>query len=154
MPGKQIGPRLRSVHDVGSMVAPIYRPEALYGACAARRVGIRRNDRPPGAHGRCAARVAHESGWRIVNSRRCRSCASPAMARHNEIPGSPPRAPDCVDVGSRDRAARRSVRACITSFRTTETDIHWVVSEMNRLAINDAQSSLSNRAAAPVELNG
>ena len=25
------------------------------------------------------------------------------------------------------------VRACITSFRTTERDIHWVVSEMNRL---------------------
>jgi glutamate/tyrosine decarboxylase-like PLP-dependent enzyme len=27
-----------------------------------------------------------------------------------------------------------AVRACITSFRTTETDIHWVVGEMNRLA--------------------
>jgi glutamate/tyrosine decarboxylase-like PLP-dependent enzyme len=26
------------------------------------------------------------------------------------------------------------VRACITSFRTTESDIHWVVNEMNRLA--------------------
>jgi glutamate/tyrosine decarboxylase-like PLP-dependent enzyme len=26
------------------------------------------------------------------------------------------------------------VRACITSYRTTEQDIHWVVSEMNRLA--------------------
>jgi aromatic-L-amino-acid decarboxylase len=25
------------------------------------------------------------------------------------------------------------VRACVTSFRTTERDIHWVVSEMNRL---------------------
>jgi hypothetical protein len=25
------------------------------------------------------------------------------------------------------------VRACITSFRTTGTDIHWVVNEMNRL---------------------
>jgi glutamate/tyrosine decarboxylase-like PLP-dependent enzyme len=28
------------------------------------------------------------------------------------------------------------VRACITSFRTTEKDIHWVVNEMNRLAEN------------------
>ncbi len=27
-----------------------------------------------------------------------------------------------------------AVRACITSFRTTERDIHWVVNEMNRLA--------------------
>jgi len=26
-----------------------------------------------------------------------------------------------------------AVRACITSFRTTEADIHWVVEEMNRL---------------------
>jgi hypothetical protein len=26
------------------------------------------------------------------------------------------------------------VRACITSFRTTEKDIEWVVSEMNKLA--------------------
>jgi aromatic-L-amino-acid decarboxylase len=25
------------------------------------------------------------------------------------------------------------LRACITSFRTTEADIHWVVNEMNRL---------------------
>jgi glutamate/tyrosine decarboxylase-like PLP-dependent enzyme len=32
------------------------------------------------------------------------------------------------------------VRACITSFRTTERDIHWVVSEMNRLvAITDEE---------------
>jgi aromatic-L-amino-acid decarboxylase len=32
------------------------------------------------------------------------------------------------------------VRACITSFRTTERDIHWVVSEMNRLvAVTDEE---------------
>jgi glutamate/tyrosine decarboxylase-like PLP-dependent enzyme len=32
------------------------------------------------------------------------------------------------------------VRACITSFRTTERDIHWVVGEMNRLvAITDEE---------------
>ena len=30
------------------------------------------------------------------------------------------------------------VRACITSFRTTEADIHWVVGEMNRLVTEDA----------------
>ena len=29
------------------------------------------------------------------------------------------------------------VRACITSFRTTEADIHWVVGEMNRLVTQD-----------------
>jgi hypothetical protein len=26
------------------------------------------------------------------------------------------------------------IRACITSFKTTERDIEWVVGEMNRLA--------------------
>lgn len=30
------------------------------------------------------------------------------------------------------------LRACITSFRTTEADIHWVVDEMNRLFHQDA----------------
>jgi glutamate/tyrosine decarboxylase-like PLP-dependent enzyme len=30
------------------------------------------------------------------------------------------------------------VRACITSFRTTQADIHWVVGEMNRLVAEDA----------------
>jgi aromatic-L-amino-acid decarboxylase len=30
------------------------------------------------------------------------------------------------------------VRACITSFRTSESDIRWVVSEMNRLICHDA----------------
>ena len=35
------------------------------------------------------------------------------------------------------------VRACITSFRTTESDIHWVVEEMNHLVPGDAIHSLS-----------
>jgi len=32
-----------------------------------------------------------------------------------------------------------AVRACITSFRTTEKDIEWVVSEMNKL-VSDVPS--------------
>ena len=35
------------------------------------------------------------------------------------------------------------VRACITSFRTTESDIHQVVEEMNRLVTLDAVHNLS-----------
>ena len=35
------------------------------------------------------------------------------------------------------------VRACITSFRTTEEDIKWVVSEMNRLVAPAASTSLA-----------
>ena len=29
------------------------------------------------------------------------------------------------------------VRACVTSFRTTESDIEWVVREMSRLALHE-----------------
>jgi hypothetical protein len=34
------------------------------------------------------------------------------------------------------------VRACITSFNTTEEDIHWVVGEMNRLAATEIATSI------------
>ncbi len=45
------------------------------------------------------------------------------------------------------------LRACITSFRTTEADIHWVVGEMNRLIDQDAsQTSLEQEAVAPAQL--
>jgi glutamate/tyrosine decarboxylase-like PLP-dependent enzyme len=44
------------------------------------------------------------------------------------------------------------LRACITSFRTTEVDIQWVVSEMNRLIHQDAgQSSLNQKTVAPAQ---
>jgi glutamate/tyrosine decarboxylase-like PLP-dependent enzyme len=31
------------------------------------------------------------------------------------------------------------VRACVTSFRTSESDIEWVVSEMSRLALHESE---------------
>jgi aromatic-L-amino-acid decarboxylase len=40
------------------------------------------------------------------------------------------------------------VRACITSFKTTEADIHWVVGEMNRLIEQDARQTGSEQEAA------
>jgi aromatic-L-amino-acid decarboxylase len=44
------------------------------------------------------------------------------------------------------------LRACITSFRTTEADIHWVVGEMNRLIDQDtSQTSLKKEAVAPAQ---
>jgi aromatic-L-amino-acid decarboxylase len=39
------------------------------------------------------------------------------------------------------------VRACITSFRTTEADIHSVVEEMNRIFHQDADQSVLNQTA-------
>lgn len=40
------------------------------------------------------------------------------------------------------------IRACITSFRTTESDIEHVVSEMNRLACDSDLATASNRVSA------
>lgn len=40
------------------------------------------------------------------------------------------------------------MRACITSFRTAEADIHWVVNEMNRLFFEITEQALSNQTAA------
>lgn len=34
---------------------------------------------------------------------------------------------------------QRVVRACITSFKTSEKDIHWIVDEMNRLVGQNAE---------------
>jgi hypothetical protein len=39
------------------------------------------------------------------------------------------------------------LRACITSFRTTEADIHSVVEEMNRIFYQDADPSMLNQTA-------
>ena len=44
------------------------------------------------------------------------------------------------------------VRACITSYRTTEADIHWVVGEMNRLIGQDAsQTNFTQEAVLPAQ---
>jgi glutamate/tyrosine decarboxylase-like PLP-dependent enzyme len=44
------------------------------------------------------------------------------------------------------------LRACITSFRTTEADIRWVVGEMNRLIDEDVGRYISTQeAAAPAQ---
>jgi glutamate/tyrosine decarboxylase-like PLP-dependent enzyme len=43
------------------------------------------------------------------------------------------------------------VRACITSFKTTEQDIEWVVSEMNRLVSHLPAEEPRDRADAHVE---
>ena len=86
------------------------------------------------------------SGWRIVNStplplvcftrdgldirRSCwRRCASARLrgCRRRSIGGVP------------------VMRACITSFRTTEKDIEWVVGEMNGLVASKTPNQLAER---------
>jgi len=41
-------------------------------------------------------------------------------------------------------AGTPAVRACVTSFRTNEADIHWVVGEMNRLVSQDPVNLLTS----------
>jgi len=44
------------------------------------------------------------------------------------------------------------LRACITSFKTTETDIHWVVGEMNRLICQGAgQTNTRRESVSPAQ---
>jgi glutamate/tyrosine decarboxylase-like PLP-dependent enzyme len=46
-----------------------------------------------------------------------------------------------------------AVRACITSFRTTENDIRWVVKEMNRLVSHDTPGPAAASATAHGQVN-
>jgi glutamate/tyrosine decarboxylase-like PLP-dependent enzyme len=44
------------------------------------------------------------------------------------------------------------LRACISNFRTTEADIHWIVGEMNRLIDRDpSQASVRQEAVVPAQ---
>jgi glutamate/tyrosine decarboxylase-like PLP-dependent enzyme len=78
------------------------------------------------------------SGWRIVNST---PLPLVCFTREGVVPAT-----FLADLHKHQIAwmseARLGgipvVRACITSFRTTETDVHWVVDEMNRLVDQEA----------------
>jgi glutamate/tyrosine decarboxylase-like PLP-dependent enzyme len=90
----------------------------------------------------------HTSGWRIINSTPLplvcftRDGLVPsrflAMLRDHQIAWMSEAQIGGVPV----------LRACVTSFRTTEADIHWVVNEMNCLFFQDAGQSISNQTVA------
>jgi glutamate/tyrosine decarboxylase-like PLP-dependent enzyme len=82
------------------------------------------------------------SGWRIVNST---PLPLVCFTREGLVPA------DFLAALHRHQIAWMSearvgdtpvVRACVTSFRTTEQDIKWVVSEMNRLVAPAASTPL------------
>jgi glutamate/tyrosine decarboxylase-like PLP-dependent enzyme len=50
-------------------------------------------------------------------------------------------------------AGAPALRACITSFRTTESEVHWVVKEMNKLWQQQHDRSAEFEIAQPVEAN-
>ncbi len=71
------------------------------------------------------------SGWRIVNST---PLPLVCFTREGLVPAKFLAALHQRQIAWMSEARLGDtpvVRACITSFRTTEADIHWVVSEMN-----------------------
>jgi glutamate/tyrosine decarboxylase-like PLP-dependent enzyme len=88
-------------------------------------------------HQTCMGEVLREalkaSGWKIVNST---PLPLVCFTRERVVPATFLAALHKHQIAwmSEARIAGAPViRACITSFRTTEADIHWVVDEMNRL---------------------
>jgi glutamate/tyrosine decarboxylase-like PLP-dependent enzyme len=88
-------------------------------------------------HQTCMGEVLREalkaSGWRIVNST---PLPLVCFTRESVVPATFLAALHKHQIAwmSEARIAGTPViRACITSFRTKEADIHWVVDEMNRL---------------------
>ena len=73
------------------------------------------------------------SGWRIVNST---PLPLVCFTREGVVPATFLAALHKQQIAWMSEARLGGIpviRACITSFRTTETDIHWVVDEMNQL---------------------
>ncbi len=73
------------------------------------------------------------SGWRIINST---PFPVVCFTRDGLVPGAllaALRERQIVWMSEAQLAGIPVVRACITSFKTTEQDIEWVVNEMNGL---------------------
>jgi hypothetical protein len=73
------------------------------------------------------------SGWRIVNST---PLPLVCFTREGLVPATFLAALHKHQIAWMSEARLGGtpvVRACITSFKTTESDIHWVVGEMNHL---------------------
>jgi glutamate/tyrosine decarboxylase-like PLP-dependent enzyme len=84
------------------------------------------------------------SGWRVVNTTPLPVvCFTRTGLDTNEFLSSL-RERQIVWMSEARLNGTSVLRACITSFRTTEDDIHWVVGEMNRLFNQGARKTVSN----------
>ncbi|QNI34481.1 aminotransferase class V-fold PLP-dependent enzyme [Alloacidobacterium dinghuense] len=92
------------------------------------------------------------SGWRIINST---PLPLVCFTRDGLVPArflATLREQQVAWMSEASIGGAPVLRACITSFRTTEADIHWVVDEMNRLFLQDSGQSMSNQTVAiPVQ---
>ncbi len=85
--------------------------------------------------GQDVARVARGQGWRIVNST---PLPVVCFTRDGLVPGELLAALRERQIAWMSEAQLGGVpvmRACITSFKTTEQDVEWVVDEMNGLCL-------------------
>ncbi len=83
--------------------------------------------------GQLLRRALRATGWRILNST---PLPLVCFTRDDLDPGkllAELREGQVVWMSEVQIGGVAAVRACITSFRTTQTDVEWVVSEMNRL---------------------
>lgn len=87
--------------------------------------------------GEVLRKALHDSGWSIVN-------ATPlplvCFTREGLVPArflAALRERQIAWMSEAQLGGTSAIRACITSFRTTESDIHWVVDEMNRIVSQD-----------------
>jgi glutamate/tyrosine decarboxylase-like PLP-dependent enzyme len=85
------------------------------------------------------------SGWRVVNQTPLPLvCFTRAGLNTGRLLASL-REEQIAWMSEANLAGTPVVRACITSFRTTESDVRWVVAEMTRVADQHAESSRTTR---------
>ena len=101
--------------------------------------------------GRMLRESLADTGWRIVNST---PFPVVCFTRDGLVPGAllaALRERQIAWMSEAQLGGVPVVRACITSFKTTEQDIEWVVSEMNRLVSHLPVEEPRERADAGVE---
>jgi hypothetical protein len=85
------------------------------------------------------------SGWRVVNQTPLPLvCFTRAGLDTGRLLASL-REEQIAWMSEANLAGTPVVRACVTSFRTTESDVRWVVAEMTRVADLHAESSRTTR---------
>jgi hypothetical protein len=88
------------------------------------------------------------SGWLIVNTTPLPLVCFTREGLNTSKLLFLPREHQIAWMSEADLGGTPVVRACITSFKTTEADIHLVVGEMNRLIDQDARQTGSEQDSA------
>lgn len=101
--------------------------------------------------GRLLLELLKATGWRIVNST---PLPLVCFTRDELVPSvllAELRDHQVAWMSEAVLGAVPVMRACITSFRTTEQDIHWVVDQMNRLFSESVHRGKNEPAPATIK---